>query len=118
MTEWKAIIPHEGMRLRFKGDKDSALYGQLVTAHKGLNGWFVSWDGGGKSNQGEGSGIKDDAISTIWEVVDGDVKANSSLSLTELKIANSQTDACFCANCGGKLKEPWPGIKYCPICES
>lgn len=35
----------------------------------------------------------------------------------ELKKANSRHDAINCAKCNDFLKEPFPNIKYCPVCE-
>jgi len=41
----------------------------------------------------------------------------AELGLLDLKVANSKPDAVSCASCGGWLRSPYPGIKYCPICE-
>jgi len=35
----------------------------------------------------------------------------------DLKLLNSRPAAKSCAACGTLLKEPYPGIKYCPTCE-
>jgi hypothetical protein len=34
----------------------------------------------------------------------------------DLKILNSDGRS-TCAACGGQIKEPYPGIRYCPVCE-
>jgi len=38
-------------------------------------------------------------------------------SKQELKTENSKADRKECIQCKGALKEPLPGIKYCPVCE-
>jgi hypothetical protein len=35
---------------------------------------------------------------------------------TSLKVKNSDGRN-QCAACGGQIKEPYPGIRYCPVCE-
>jgi hypothetical protein len=49
----------------------------------------------------------------------GDDVDNTSVSTSQevLKVKNSSPEATKCASCGGKLKEPYPGIKLCPKCE-
>lgn len=46
-----------------------------------------------------------------------DEEYDENISLDELKVRNSHPSAKNCARCGGELKNPLPGIKFCPICE-
>jgi len=39
------------------------------------------------------------------------------ISKEQLKVLNSKPEASRCAKCHGALKEPMPGIKFCPVCE-
>lgn len=38
------------------------------------------------------------------------------LEIIDLKVLNSD-GRLTCAKCNGNIKEPYPGIRYCPICE-
>jgi len=44
--------------------------------------------------------------------------SNSKPLVKDLKNMNSRPDATECFKCGSHLKEPYPGIKFCSICEN
>lgn len=48
-------------------------------------------------------------------VYDGD--GTKEVSPQSLKEVNSNPKSQFCIACGNRLKEPYPGIKFCPDCE-
>ena len=35
----------------------------------------------------------------------------------DLARLNKEPNRSACASCGGQLKEPWAGLKHCPVCE-
>lgn len=35
----------------------------------------------------------------------------------DLARLNKESNRNTCAACGNQLKEPWPGLKHCPVCE-
>lgn len=41
----------------------------------------------------------------------------SVMSSVDLKVANSKSGVINCVSCGKKLKQLWPGMKFCPSCE-
>jgi len=54
------------------------------------------------------------AADANWEIV-GEVAA--APPPIALKTLNSRPGAATCAACGASLREPYPGIKFCPACE-
>lgn len=50
----------------------------------------------------------------VWEPLLGEEQEETPSQ--NLKILNSDGRT-SCAKCNGVLKEPYPGIRYCPICE-
>ena len=45
------------------------------------------------------------------------VAADIVPEVLDIKAANSCPEATNCAKCGGPLKQPWPDVKFCPVCE-
>jgi hypothetical protein len=43
--------------------------------------------------------------------------SSSSMPSKDLARLNKEPGRTTCASCGGYLKEPWTGLKHCPVCE-
>jgi hypothetical protein len=106
------VKPKEGIRLRFIGDH-TTLQGNTATAHRTEKGWYVMWDRWGSSNAGLVS-ITDKEIDTsLWEPAEVREPAQPA----NLKVLNSRLSSQTCASCKGPLREPYPDLKHCPLCE-
>lgn len=103
------------MKLRYRGY--GYTHGRKATAHKNPFGqWFVKWENGRESESGVSSGVEDAGVHACWDVLDQDLPKEED-NTTPLKERNMAPKATVCCKCGGKLREPYPGLKHCPVCE-
>lgn len=104
------VINNDRVEVKFVVVSASQVYNETFIFDSGPEGVVRSWDElpgsyhGGLDHQ---------------KAIDGFLTHLNGISApaSNLKTLNSAPSAVKCAACGGSLKAPYPGIKFCPKCE-
>lgn len=103
-------------------------YGSVDSAADELDGMESSIDSHADNLvewQDWGAAWKEEAISLINKYEPSrledlnlpSVSTSSTPASKDLARLNKEPGRIACASCGSELKEPWTGLKHCPICE-